>query len=602
MTLPGSWRFVVDSADGKVALCGADVRLRCTEVTQTMEMSNAERVARTRRCSDPSPAVVKQLFGTAVQCGQPTCNETLYRIENGRPALNCRIAHIRASSPNGPRADPYMSCDEVNAFDNLLLLCLFHAALIDDSWEDFSADMLADWKRQQVAQASILGAARQPTDSEVAELIVESRPADVVTRSASVDVARASRSLRSAAERTRDEPQRILAEQRAAERQLQRGSFAFDSETGERLQMQLSRNEQRQFSVRISEALAASRPSVEAAADSVLAEAAGLAAALGADGSDARAWVERSVAEVVQRSGEWNDELDGALDQLDASVSALIDTAAGRTTHVPPPPAPSPPEEPSPVSRFFERCEGVHESAARHDRVDHLPFDEALWLQLLDLATDCASVPTVMSLLPFDSRTNASLAAAVLKNCDDEQFAHAVQVAADLNPEAAAAHHLLQLRFLADEREWAERQALVQVACDDLSATILRRLDSHEYWERNAEHGSFLLRFAEMMAGAEAVSSALVHVVAQGALLEAVLIALSETIETHDSTTGELLEIKRRYRAPDGPAGDNLPSCVPVDEICASIRGRWPENPGAGGPEAERLAADFLAARCSQSR
>ena len=584
----------------EVARCGSAICRSCAALAQTVGMSNEQRVARTKRCPDPSPAVVKQLFGTAAQCGQPTCNETLYRIENDRPALNCRIAHIRASSPNGPRSDPLMRCDEVNAFDNLLLLCQFHASLIDDSWEDFPVDMLADWKRQQVAHASVLGIARQPTDSEVAELIIESRSSDTVMRSASVDLARATRRLRSAAERTRDEPRRIEAEQSAAERQLQRGTFAFNSETGERLQAQLSRNEQLLFAARISESLAASRASVETVADSVLAEAAGLAAALGAAGSGAYAWVERSVRDVVERSGEWNDALTGALEQLDAAVSALIDTAAGRATHVPPPPAPVPPEEPSPVSRFFERCEEVHERAARHGRVDHLPFDEALRVELLDVAPDCAAVPTVMSLVPFDSRTNASLAAAVMKNCDDEQFAHAVQTAADLHPEAAAAHHLLQLRFLAAEHEWAERHALVQIACNDLSAEILQRLDSREYWERNVEHGSFLLRFAEMMTDAEEVSSALVHVVARGTALESVLIALAETVETHDSTTGEFLEIKRRYRGPDGPGGDSLPSCVPVDEFCASIRRRWPA-PDVAGSEAERLAGDFLSARCSQT-
>lgn len=102
-----------------------------------------ERVTRTTRCPDPSATVVKQLFGTAVKCGRPTCSEFLYRMENGRHALNCRVAHIRASAPNGPRADPLMTCAEVNAFDNLLLLCPYDAALVDDHWEDYPVEVLA---------------------------------------------------------------------------------------------------------------------------------------------------------------------------------------------------------------------------------------------------------------------------------------------------------------------------------------------------------------------------------------------------------------------------------------------------------------------------
>ena len=83
---------------------------------------------------------------------RPDCNQLLYRVEDRHRTLNCRIAHIRASSPNGHRADPMMTCREVNTFDNLLLLCLFRAAQIDDdeTWKDYPVEVLNEWKQQQV--------------------------------------------------------------------------------------------------------------------------------------------------------------------------------------------------------------------------------------------------------------------------------------------------------------------------------------------------------------------------------------------------------------------------------------------------------------------
>lgn len=562
-------------------------------------MADEQRTARTIRCPDPSAAVVKQLFGTAMKCGRPTCKEALYRIESDQPALNCRMAHIRASSPKGPRSDPLMTCTEVNAFENLLLLCPFDASLIDDRWEDFPVDLLADWKRQQIDQASLLGTARPPTNDEISQLIVDSRQHGTVVHVVSVDLAKSARRLRSQAERTRKEPQLILLEQQQAERQLNQGFIGFNTETGERTKMQLSRSERRWFTARIADALRETSGPVEVAADSVLADSAGVAVSVGKAAADARSWVERSVAEVVELAGEWNDQLDGSLDRLDEAVTALIDAAAGRTAQVPPPPESPLPPQPSPWVLFIERCREIHESAARHESVDHLPFDAELRAQLLDLAPDCAAMPTVVSLMPLGSGRNAALAAATLKNANDEQFAQALDAAAALQPEAAAAQHLLQLHFLASERDWSKRLGLVQAKRDGLSTTIIKRSASSEFWVRNAEHGSFILQFAVVVLGVEEVTGALRRALADVALLEPILIALSETAENRDSTTFEFLNISRSYGKPGVPSGDLLPSFVPIDGVCAAIAQRWPTGPNASRTEVERLAAEFTVHRCS---
>lgn len=540
--------------------------------------------------------MVKQLFGTAVKCGRPTCNEFLYRMENDMPALNCRIAHIRASAPKGPRANPLMTCGQVNAFDNLILLCPFDASLVDDRCEDFPVDLLADWKRQQVGQSAVLGAARPPTDDEISQLILDSRGHDTVARSASVDLARSVRRLRSASERTRTEPQQILRERDQAERQLNQGFSAFDPDTGERLRAQLSRDQERRFAARILEALARSRKPVEDAADSVLADAAGVSAAAGPRANDACAWVERSVAEVVRLACELNGELGLVLDELDDATTGLTDAAAGLATSVPTPLTPPAPPEPSTLELLVQRCREIHESAGPHTRVQHLGFDAVLHAQVLDIAPDCAGLPSVPSFMPFGIASNAWLAAAVLRNADDAQFDRAVNQAAALFPEAAAAHHLLQLHFLAGEQGWSERLEIVQVASADLSRRIIDGIGIHDFWERNVEQGSFVLRCAEATLGAEVITAALRQALADRTLLDPILVALSETVENVDSTM-EDLEIARRYSKPFGPI-ERLPQFVPDDAVCAAIEERWPAGPSVRSPGVERLAAEFRTHRC----
>lgn len=563
-------------------------------------MPEAPREARTERCSSPSGTTAKQLFGTATQCARPDCNKSLYRLEGDRPALNCEIAHIRASAPDGPRADPMMTCSEVNAFENLLLLCDYDHRLIDVEWERFPEEMLDGWKAQQVRQALHFGAVREPTDDEITELLVRSAAHQTVTHSASVDLARSVRRLRSAAERTRLEPEQILREREQAIAYLNRGTLVFDPETGERVEAQLSRADEREFDSRITDALRRIHGPVEAAADTVLADAAGVAASVGPATVDARAWVERSVAEVVSHSGMWPGALDEALDQMDAASAALAAAADGRPTFVPPPPPPPEPREPTRMEVFRDRVLDVNERAAPHSRVDHLRFDAAVHREVLELASDCAWIPTAPSMSPYALGMNAELAASTLKNADDEQFAHAVDSAERLQPEAAAAHHLRHLYFATEGAEAEQRRALVDAAGGRVSIRIIDRVSAPEFWEDNREHGLMVLTFAERVTGSDEVTIALRSAASDESLIDLILIALSETFEEMDSSTHEFLGIDRRFSAPDRP-WSGLPSCVPVDAICAAIERRWPDGPRPQHTEAERLAAEFSEHRCSGS-
>lgn len=538
-----------------------------------------------------------RLFGTAVKCGRPDCPELLYRQEDGLSTLNCRIAHIRASAPNGPRADPLMTCQEVNALENLMLLCPFHADQIDNAWGEYPPELLYEWKHQQVEQATSLGVARQPTDDEIIRLFVASRERDLVSRSAAVELARVARRLRSAAERTRVEPAQIEQERQQAVRRANQGIMAFDPETGERLQASLSRQDEQAFRRRIEEALRRSHIEVQAAADAVVEQAAGVAAATGRSAAEAHDWLERVVVAVVRTAGAWPDELAPVLNELDAAAAALRDVAAGRTVAVPPPPEPAPPEPRSPFEVFARQCSEVSERAARHLRVDHLASDTDLHAAVLAVALDCASIPTAVSLMQLGLDHNAALAAAVLKNADAEQFTRAVAAASGLQPEAAAAAHLRHLHLLADERGWSVRAAMARDALNTLGARIIKACAASGFWERNIEHGSLVLRAADAAMGRDAVFTAIRKALNDADLIEPILMALAETVEQRDSFTMAFDGIRRQYSEPDRPFV-SLPECVPVDAMCEVISRRWPDGPRLGGSEVERLAAEFHQYRC----
>jgi hypothetical protein len=117
----------------------------------------------------PTPATVKELYGSASCCAVPECGEPLYRYvpELDRLALNSTVAHIRAASPEGPRFDSIMTPEANRNSANLLVLCHFHSGLIDKAASDFSVATLQEWKAQQLAQ----GGGTEITDEQVEEII-----------------------------------------------------------------------------------------------------------------------------------------------------------------------------------------------------------------------------------------------------------------------------------------------------------------------------------------------------------------------------------------------------------------------------------------------
>jgi len=86
------------------------------------------------------------------QCGHPDCEEEVADPE--QKIVIGEICHIRAQSGGGPRHDPDLSEDEVDAYSNLILLCPTHHTYIDKNPEEYTIEDLERWKQQQEEQNS----------------------------------------------------------------------------------------------------------------------------------------------------------------------------------------------------------------------------------------------------------------------------------------------------------------------------------------------------------------------------------------------------------------------------------------------------------------
>jgi hypothetical protein len=118
---------------------------------------------------EPTAATVRYLYGINSVCAEPTCREPLYRVVEGLPrrVLNSTVAHIHARRENGPRWDVSMSEEANRLAENLLVLCRFHSAAIDEFEEDFPPETLRSWK----ANAESPGTGVDLSDEEVATIV-----------------------------------------------------------------------------------------------------------------------------------------------------------------------------------------------------------------------------------------------------------------------------------------------------------------------------------------------------------------------------------------------------------------------------------------------
>ena len=85
------------------------------------------------RGPDPSPRTINILIARAGgRCQFENCNKNIFLDKVTLSASNnSNVAHIIASSPDGPRGNEEQSCVMSNKIENLMLMCLEHHHLID---------------------------------------------------------------------------------------------------------------------------------------------------------------------------------------------------------------------------------------------------------------------------------------------------------------------------------------------------------------------------------------------------------------------------------------------------------------------------------------
>jgi hypothetical protein len=124
-----------------------------------------------------SMSVIKSLFGASSNvCAYTGCEERL--TEKAWNAVNGEVAHICGARPNAQRYDPAMSDAERNSFDNLILLCPKHHALIDQlDPAGHTVDNLREMKAESEVHSANSQASFAPSDlTRLALLLLGSLP------------------------------------------------------------------------------------------------------------------------------------------------------------------------------------------------------------------------------------------------------------------------------------------------------------------------------------------------------------------------------------------------------------------------------------------
>jgi hypothetical protein len=95
-----------------------------------------------------SSATVKRLcLLSGNNCAWPGCPKRL--IGEDEKTIVGKIAHIEGVSTGGPRHNSLLSETQVNAFDNLILLCDEHHSIIDnkENEDKYTKGLLTSWKK-----------------------------------------------------------------------------------------------------------------------------------------------------------------------------------------------------------------------------------------------------------------------------------------------------------------------------------------------------------------------------------------------------------------------------------------------------------------------
>lgn len=103
-----------------------------------------------RRNEVTRPEAVKLWARAGGMCSFPNCRRALARGPD-EIRLRGEMAHIVASSEEGPRGDPSLPTSRRNKYENLILLCPNHHEEVDSEEERFTSETLSEMKAQHEA-------------------------------------------------------------------------------------------------------------------------------------------------------------------------------------------------------------------------------------------------------------------------------------------------------------------------------------------------------------------------------------------------------------------------------------------------------------------
>lgn len=553
----------------------------------------------------PTEGTIKQLYGTAWRCGEPTCKKPLYRLndETGEYILNSRVAHIHARSQGGPRWDPDMSEADNRDASNLIPLCETHAWEIDQTPQHFTADLLREWKKEQLAEFQKLQRSWKLTDAEAADVVNASfsaRDHGLASAAAStmLAVARYCGAIIESGQQQRSLVKIAVDDWLLMRRRVSRAMPIYDA-NGERLTVEPSRAETQPYAEALGNALAAavvtlSAPFVQLIGELHAAKAADQALTPWCD------WVERCARRLLDAAGRWpgrppesaDDQLwTESVNELKRASLSLTATWKGATAELPPV---EPPPQPEPEETDSERLVREHhellEAARPWARVTHRPYDRDLCDRLMAETAVAVNLPPIMSLIPVGLDTTASLAAKVARNAKDQDFREVIARSLRLEPLAAAVAVLRELMFVARkaERTQLEAESLAAV----MTLLIAEPWSLAATWNANIMHARRLLSWTAEQVGDEAIQSVIIALLKdQPQMLEPVLIGVSTWSE---SVGGEA-----RPRIANDI--EDLPSWFPVGNVAELIVELLPDVQPLDdyqsyryGSDVERLSARVL--------
>lgn len=98
---------------------------------------------------------LKKLWGRAAgRCSFKDCHEECIKdaTEFDEEAVIGIIGHINSDKEDGPRYDPDYPKELLYTYENIMLLCPNHHALVDDQDSTYTAQELREWKKEHEAR------------------------------------------------------------------------------------------------------------------------------------------------------------------------------------------------------------------------------------------------------------------------------------------------------------------------------------------------------------------------------------------------------------------------------------------------------------------